>query len=74
MPVNTTHAEYEGMAGSWARVRDVLAGEDAVKAAGVKYLPKLDIQEDEDYDAYKERASFFNATARTLAGYVGIRC
>ena len=49
MPVNTLHAEYEAMLPSWTRARDVLAGEDAVKAAGEKYLPRLDAQTDEDY-------------------------
>jgi hypothetical protein len=46
------------------------AGEDAVKAAGVKYLPRLDDQSDDDYDAYRMRGSFFNATARTGEGFV----
>jgi hypothetical protein len=49
-----------------------LAGEDAVKAAGEKYLPRLDAQTDEDYSAYKARASFFGATARTLAEYLDV--
>ena len=39
--------------------RDVLAGEDAVKATGEKYLPRLDSQSDGEYGAYKARASFF---------------
>jgi Domain of unknown function (DUF4055) len=32
----------------------------------------LDSQEDGQYAAYKERAAFFNATARTAEGYVGL--
>jgi hypothetical protein len=43
----------------------VLAGEDAVKAAGERYLPRLDSQKDEEYAAYKARGSFFGGTART---------
>jgi hypothetical protein len=50
----------------------VFAGEDAVKAAGVRYLPRLDSQSDEEYAAYKERTSFFNASARTADGFVGL--
>jgi hypothetical protein len=50
----------------------VLAGEDAVKAAGAKYLPRLDSQSDEEYGAYKARASFFGATARTLEEYLDL--
>ena len=42
MAVGGTHPDYDASAAEWARARDVLAGEDAVKAAGVKYLPRLD--------------------------------
>ena len=56
----------------WARARDVLAGEDAVKAGGEKYLPRLDSQTDEEFAAYVQRASFFNATARTSEAYQGL--
>ncbi len=52
--------------------RDVLSGEDALKPAGVRYLPRLDSQTDDEYAAYKERAAFYNATARTAEGYVGL--
>ena len=56
----------------WSRARDVFAGEDAVKAAGERYLPRLDSQNPSDYTAYLARGSFFNATARTSDGYVGL--
>jgi hypothetical protein len=46
MAVGGTHWDYEASAAEWARARDVLAGEDAVKAAGEKYLPRLDSQSD----------------------------
>jgi signal peptidase I len=35
-------------------------------------LPRLDSQTDDEYAAYKLRASFFNATARTADGFVGL--
>ena len=72
MPVNSTHPDYDANLPAWLRARDVIAGEDAVKSAGVRYLPRLDSQTDEEYAAYKERAAFFNATARTAEGYVGL--
>jgi hypothetical protein len=72
MPVNSLHPDYEAMLPAWTRARDVVAGEDAVKAAGEKYLPRLTEQADAEYVAYKERAAFFNATARTADGYVGL--
>ncbi len=72
MPANQTHPDYDAMLPFWVRVRDVVSGEDAIKAAGEKYLPRLTQQSDDDYDAYKTRATFFNATARTAHGYVGM--
>ena len=50
----------------------MLSGEDAVKAAGEKYLPRLDSQSEEEYADYKARASFFGATARTLEEYLDL--
>src|SRR3954471_23197395 len=72
MPVNSTHPDYDAALPDWIRARDVLAGEDAVKAAGERYLPRLDSQSEEEYLAYRRRAAFFNATARTADGYIGL--
>src|SRR5262245_57219608 len=72
MPVNSTHPDYDAMLPAWTRARDVLAGEDAIKCAGEKYLPRLEGQSDPEYLAYKSRAAFFNATSRTADGYVGL--
>ncbi len=71
MPVNSLHPEYLENLVAWSRARDVIAGEDAVKAAGEKYLMRLDSQSDEEYAGYVARASFFNAPARTADGYIG---
>ncbi len=72
MPVDSTHPDYDASLPAWLRARDVFAGEDAVKAASEKYLPRLDCQDDKEYLAYKNRASFFNASARTADGFVGL--
>ena len=72
MPVNATRPDYDASGLEWSRARDVLAGEDAVKAAGEKHLPRLDCQSDEEFAAYRKRAAFFNATARTAEGYIGL--
>lgn len=50
----------------------MFAGEDALKAGGEKYMPKLEPQSAEECSAYRSRASFFNASARTADGYVGL--
>lgn len=72
MPVNSLHPDYVAMLSAWTRARDVLAGEDAVKGAGELYLPRLEEQSDDEYAAYKSRAAFFNASARTADGYIGL--
>jgi hypothetical protein len=72
VPVNSTHPDYDTYATAWLRARDVFAGEDAVKSGGERYLPKLDSQTPDEYNAYRARASFFNATARTVDGFVGL--
>ena len=72
MPVNSTHPDYDANLPAWLRARDVFAGEDVVKAAGERYLPRLDDQSDDDYDAYRMRGSFFNAAARTVEGFIGL--
>jgi hypothetical protein len=46
MPVNSLHPDFEAMLPVWTRARDVIAGEDAVKVAGEKYLPRLTEQAD----------------------------
>ena len=72
MPANTTHPDYDASLSAWLRARDVIAGDDAVKAAGELYLPRLDSQDDDEYLAYKIRACFFNATSRTCDGFLGL--
>lgn len=71
MPVDSTHPEYDHAAHNWKLMRDVLGGSRAVKAAGHVYLPRLSEQSPEDYNAYRDRAQFFNATARTLEALKG---
>ncbi len=72
MPVNSTHPEFDATLPAWLRARDILAGEDAIKAGGEKYLPRLDSQTEEEFANYVKRASFFNATGRTAEAYLGL--
>jgi hypothetical protein len=48
MSVNSTHADYDASLPAWLRARDVIAGEDAVKAAGERFLARLEAQTDEE--------------------------
>jgi hypothetical protein len=68
MPVNSTHPEYDANLPCWERIRDVLL----VKRAGEKYVARLDSQSESEFEAYVERGFFYNATARTVSGYIGM--
>ena len=72
MPVNTRHKEYDKFSAKWKRCRDTASGQDAIHSAGESYLPKLGGQEDDEYAAYKLRASFYAATTRTIDGLSGM--
>lgn len=69
---DTKHSEYSAALDRWAKCRDAVSGEDAVHAGAEKYLPKLKEQSAEDYKAYVMRTPFYNATARTIDGLVGM--
>ncbi|NYR09598.1 DUF4055 domain-containing protein [Psychrobacter sp. BI730] len=76
MPINTTHPQYDALAPRWQRMTDVCNGEDAIKAAGERYLPmpNKDIRTPEAlarYSNYKDRAVFVEVTKDTLDKYTG---
>ena len=68
MPVDYQHPEYQEMAEKWKRCRDTAEGQDSVKS----YIPQLKDQISTDYKAYQDRACFYNATWRTIAGMNGM--
>ncbi len=72
MSVKTQHADYARMLPLWTRCEDVSCGQDAVHAAKELYLPKLKDQSNDDYASYVKRATFYNATWRTIAGMLGM--
>lgn len=69
--VNQPHPDYAAGHAQWTRCSDAFEGSDAVKGAGVKYLPVLADQKIDDYNAYKMRALFYGATERTVQGLSG---
>ena len=73
MPVDSKHRQYQANWTKWRRIRDVIAGEDAVKGRGETYLPRLEGQSfgADGYHAYRDRAEFHEATGRTLDGLAG---
>lgn len=66
------HYGYEAYADKWFKVRSACEGQYAIHKAGEKFLPRLEEQSDIDYRNYKMRATYFNATGRTLNGLVGM--
>lgn len=72
MSLKDPHADYVRMAPKWKRCRDVAAGQDNIHEAGTEYLSKLKDQTTDDYLAYVARATFYNATWRTIAGLLGM--
>lgn len=72
MAVDSTNPAYDRQFPLWERVRDAAEGEHVVKGKGETYLPKLGGQDRDQYNRYKQRASFFNGTGRTIDGLSGM--
>jgi len=70
--VRTTHPDYDRMAPIWKKCRDIVAGQTAVHAAGVAYLPKLQNEGTTDYADRLKRSDFFNGTWITVRAFVGM--
>lgn len=72
MEIDSQHSEYIAALPLWKKCRDAAAGQEAVHVAGNSYLPKLKEQSSEEYDAFKSRALYYNATGRTVDGLTGL--
>ena len=74
--VDFIHPAYRSMKFKWRLMDDVIAGQEAVKERAAEYLPIPNISKDQGenlarYASYLQRALFYNATRRTLAGLIG---
>jgi hypothetical protein len=72
MAVDTKHSEYHEYYEQWERCEHAAEGQDEIHKEGIKYLPRLSGQNDAEYYAYKQRALYYNATARTVDGLTGM--
>lgn len=70
--VDTQHNSYKNMQPQWVKCRAVSAGQRAVHDAKTLFLPRLKDQDDESYNSYRLRASFFNASWRTISALSGL--
>lgn len=76
MPVNSTHPQYDANVLLWERNRDAVAGQDAIKAKGDRYLPRpnaadVSAENRARYDRYLERALWYAAPERTKNSLIG---
>jgi hypothetical protein len=65
MPVNTLHADYQAHEVKAQRVRDAVAGTDAIKAKGDTYLRNPDPEDKKRFEEYKDGAQWLGVTKRT---------
>lgn len=74
--IDYTRKEISSMENKWTLIEDCLKGQNAIKEAATKYLPMPNSNDRSEenlarYDAYLQRAVFYNVTRRTLEGLVG---
>jgi len=73
--VTTEHPQYKDYKVVWEWMRTHLAGSRAIKSKGTVFLPMLgdesDDQAKQDYEKYKRRAIYFEATKRTHQALLG---
>lgn len=72
MSVDKPKSSYDEYKAIWSKCRDAALGQEEVHAKGREYLPSLSGQTETEYLAYKNRAVFYNATARTIDALSGL--
>ena len=65
------HPDYTYWARHWSKIRDTEMGSHEVKHHGETYLPRPQGMTDQEYTAYKRRATFYNLVSRTLNALYG---
>lgn len=64
--VNDISAAVAAMQEDWAKIDALVGGTKAMRAAGVKYLPKFPAEDQESYDYRLATSTLFNGLGRTL--------
>jgi hypothetical protein len=72
MAVDTKHSEFIENYEIWERCEHLMEGQDEIHENGIKYLPRLSGQTDDEYYAYKKRAMLYNCMNRTVDGLSGM--
>jgi hypothetical protein len=72
MPIDSLHPHLNEVKEDIKDCRVAFEGSRQVKYHGVRYLPQLRNQNNDDYAAYKNRALFFSITSKTVSALVGM--
>jgi hypothetical protein len=70
--LDTTNPQYDKWLPLWKKCRDAIEGQEWVHEGGETYLPNPAQWDSKLYNAYKLRATYFNACGRTLDGMTGL--
>jgi hypothetical protein len=70
--LDTTNPQYDKWLPLWKKCRDAIEGQEWVHQGGETYLPNPAQWDAKLYNAYKLRATYFNACGRTLDGMTGL--
>lgn len=65
------HPEYQYWYHHWQSIRDCIWGETEIKRKKERYLPRMEQMTPPEYEAYLDRAVYFNMTQRTITGMLG---
>lgn len=66
MAYNSCHPSLGKSLPIWRKVRDAVAGQEAIKLAATRYLPMFVPEDQAHYDQFIQRAYFMGVTGRTL--------
>jgi hypothetical protein len=65
------HPKVKYYQSEWMLLRDAIDGEREIKDQRERYLPCLDGMDPGEYDAYLDRATYYNFTGRTIGALEG---
>jgi hypothetical protein len=71
MPIDSVGLPYQNRTKAWLLLKDIMAGEEAIKRKGTEYVPQLGTQDAVSYKSYLNRGYLYNATDRTRSGLLG---
>lgn len=65
------HPEYSYWDKAWKQLRDTFLGEEEMRRQASAYIPMLETMTSDEYNAYVDRAAFYNMVGKTVNGMHG---